>query len=133
MIQSANKSITDSSLFVGDVITVPLKSSGGTKLTITASGFTAEVNGAECEALGDGRYGRQKTRGSQVINISLRVPAAIGINKGGITHAIYFWQGSWIGAHHRSLQFSREWEDDAGDLLAPPIAQMVDQALANEP
>lgn len=125
---AALEKLEAASLSIGDKITACLKSSGGTNLTITHVGFTSEVNGAE---MTEGRKVKEMI-GGQPVNTSLRVPTAIGRDKDGNLRAIHYWYGKWIGAYHRMLQFSREWETLDGQLLTPEMAALADKSLLRQ-
>ena len=114
-----------STLSIGDKITVSLKSTSGTNLTITHTGMTAEVNGAEHT-----ETGAEIHMGGRPVNISLRVPTAIGVDRKGRAHAIHCWYGKWVGAYHRTVQFCREWEMADGSDLSPEMTVIADAALA---
>jgi hypothetical protein len=121
---------TKSRLKPGQKITVCLRSTGGTKLTVTHAGMTAEVNGAELVRSAARQYVVAQYIGGMPVNVSRRVPAAIAVDSRGRSHAIHFWYDRWIGAYHRKLQFCREWEMADGSDLPPDIAAIADAALA---
>lgn len=116
----------------GTVITAALHSTGGTKLTVTHSGFTAEVNGAELRKNPAGQYVVKQYVAGVPLNASRRVPTLIATDAKGKPHALHYWYDKWIGAYHRKLQFSREWETLDGQLLTPEMAAIADQALATK-
>jgi hypothetical protein len=116
---------------VGDKIRVALKSSGATILTIQHVGFTAEVNAPELKKTGL-IWDNATEVGGIPVNFSQRVPAAIGVDSNGKSYAVYFWYHRWLGAWHRTIQFSREWETTDGQELSEEMAAIADAALANE-
>lgn len=116
---------------IGDVVNVPLKSTSAKCLTVTHCDMTAEVNGAELRENAQGQWVIAQTCGGVPVNIALRVPCIIGVDSKGRSHAAFLWYDKWLGAHHRKIQFCREWETASGDDLDPEFGQFVDAALAS--
>lgn len=128
--RSSNK---EPDLSPGDAVRIALESTGSAVLTITHTGFTAEVNGAQREDNGDGTWGKQITEEAHVLHTSRRVPAALAMDTAGHPHAIFFWYDTWVGAWHRNIQFSRDWETLDGSDLPPDLAAAADAALRTNP
>jgi len=116
---------------IGDTLNVALHSTGAAKLTITHTGMTAEVNGAELRDNGQGQWVIAATYSGMPVNTSLRVPVCLATDAVGRTHAIALWYDKWLGIHHRKLQFCREWETADGSDLDPEFAAFVDAVLAS--
>jgi hypothetical protein len=119
-------------LSVGEVVSIPLKSTSGMKLKIRHTGLSAEVSG---------------NLPWRPYNALLRVPAAIGEDLRGNLHAVVRWPCKldeqdnpiawrWIGIYHRMLSHCREWQLASGEPIASLPAEQADAiraAVKNNP